>query len=296
MKASKSPYLKIEWVPTGFANLDKVMGGGMPLRKIVQASGRFSVGKSTLGYSILAEAQKQGLKTLLADSEYSFTASYCESLGVNLDDLDLIQKRLGEELFDEVEEWITNNKDGIIVLDSIGNILPRSEAEKKSGEVTVGAQARLIAPFLKKINGLLVEKNIGIFICNHEKENLMNPGIYTPGGKAMEHFTDIWLRLKKTTKKVMKSDEQVGRVVEVLVWKNKLFEGEQKSTELMIIFGQGFNKEADLMTEAVEKGILTKIGQFWHFEGQRIARGDAALREELKKDELANKLKAALSV
>lgn len=293
MKASESPYLNIEWVPTGFSNLDKVMGGGMPIGRIVQASGRFSVGKSTLGYSILAEAQKRGLATLLADSEVSFAPQYCASLGVNLDDLDLLQKRLAEDLFDGIEEWITKNQNGIIVLDSMGNTLPRAEAEKKSGEVTVGAQARLIAPFLKKINYLLVEKNIGIFICNHEKENLMNPGIYTPGGKAMEHFTDIWLRLKKLPKKVMKGDEQVGRVIEALVWKNKLSPQEGKSAELVMVYGSGFSASADLMGEAADKGVIKKIGQFWYFKDRKW-RGDTAMREALKDEALSHEIKSLL--
>lgn len=290
MKASKSPYLKLDWISTGYTNLDKAMGGGIPMGKIVQASGRFSVGKSTLGYSILSAAQEQGKDTLLADSEYSFDSRYCESLGVNLDDLDLIQHRLGEDLFDGIVDWITTHKDGVIVLDSIGNILPRSEAEKRSGEVTIGAQARLIAPFLKKINGLLVEKNIGIFICNHEKGNLMDPGIYTPGGKAMEHFTDIWLRMKKSIKKVMKADEMIGRVVEVVVWKNKLASTEGKKTELMIVFGKGFNKEADLFGEAADKGVIKKVGQFWHYDKMKW-RGDSAMRDALKDETLAAEIK-----
>ena len=44
MKASESPYRKIQWVPTGYTQLDKILGGGIPLRRITEISGKYGVG------------------------------------------------------------------------------------------------------------------------------------------------------------------------------------------------------------------------------------------------------------
>lgn len=294
MKASKSKSDVAVWIPTGFSGLDKVLGGGVPMGKITEASGKFSVGKSTLALSIVAQAQKMNLDTCYVDTEMSFSVPYALSLGVDCDKLDIIQKRIGEDVLDATEDWITTHTKALVVFDSVGMILPRSEAEKRSGEATIGAQARLVAPFLKKINTLLVDQQVGFFVCNHEGTNVMTGAITTPGGRAMEHFTDIWIRMKKGNKKVMKGEEQVGKVIEALIWKNKLFPSEGKEVELMLIFGDGFSKTADLFSEAADKGIIKKIGQFWYFGEEKVARGDTAMREALKNEALAAKIKAAL--
>lgn len=293
MKASKSKSQVKTWVPTGFSALDKALGGGVPVGKITEASGKFSVGKSTLALSIVSQAQKMGLHTCYVDTEMSFDTGYAKSLGVNCDELDIIQERLGETVLDATEDWIMEHEQGLMVFDSVGMILPRSEAEKRAGETTVGAQARLFAPFLKKINTLLVEQQVGFFVCNHEGTNIMTGAITTPGGRAMEHFADIWVRMKKGTKKVMQGDKQVGKVIEALIWKNKLASTEGTEVDLMLVFGKGFNAEADLMGQASDKGIIKKSGMWWHF-GDRKFKGDNGMREALKDEQLSQEIKALL--
>lgn len=294
MKASKSKSEVKVWVPTGFSSLDKVLGGGVPVGKITEASGKFSVGKSTLALSIIAQAQRMKLKTCYVDTEMSFSVPYATSLGVDCDELDIIQERLGETALDATEDWIATHTKGLVVFDSVGMILPRSEAERRAGEATIGAQARLVAPFLKKINTLLVDQQVGFFVCNHEGTNIMTGAITTPGGKAMEHFADIWIRMKKGNKKVMKGEDQVGKVIEALIWKNKLHSSEGKEVELVLIFGDGFSKTADLLQEALDRGVITKSGAHY-FLGEEKFFGLPKLREALKNEDFAAKLKTLLA-
>ena len=50
-------------VPTGAPTLDKILGnGGLPRGRIVEIYGPESSGKSTVALSVIAEAQKLGLK------------------------------------------------------------------------------------------------------------------------------------------------------------------------------------------------------------------------------------------
>lgn len=294
MKASKSKSEVKTWIPTGFSALDKVLGGGVPVGKITEASGKFSVGKSTLALSVVSKAQNMKLKTCYVDTEMSFSVPYAESLGVDCDDLDIIQERLGEDVLNATEDWITEHKNGLVVFDSVGSLLPRADAEKRSGEVVIGAQARLIAPFLKKINTLCVDNQVAFFVCNHEGTNIMTGAITTPGGRAIEHFTDIWLRLKKGNKTLKKGDETVGKAINVLVWKNKLAPTEGREIELQLVFGEGFSAAADLMGDAADKGIIKKSGQFWWY-GEMKWRGDAAMREALKDEVLAAEIREKLT-
>ena len=295
MKANASPYKNLTIVSTGLSGLDRVIGlGGIPTRKITELSGSWSVGKSTLALTIIAEAQKRKMPVVLADTEIGFSQDYAEVLGVDCSDLDLIQERFGEDVLDALEEWIEKHKNAVAVLDSIGGLIIRAEAEKMSGEKVIGGQAKLIATFCRKIVPLLAIKNIALIVVNHEFTDLMSGKLMTSGGAKLAYHKSLWLRLKKENKRAMKGDQQVGDVISVEVRKNKLAATLHQKTELTMIYGQGFHREADLMETAKEK-LFKKEGQFFTWEGERVARGENGLRDWFKIPENAERVKAGLA-
>lgn len=294
-KATDSPYKVIDWLPTGFSNLDKILGGGVPSRKILEISGQFSVGKSTLALQIVAQAQKQGMPCLWADSEFSYGEDYAETLGVNSKKLDLLQERFAEETLDEIEGWADSHKGGLIVLDSVGGLLPRQEGEKQSGEKVIGGQARLIATFCRKIVPILAIKNHTLIVLNHNFVELLSGKIKTSGGEKLSYAKSQWLMLRAANKRIMAGDNQVGLVIEAEIRKNKLAPTMKQKTELQMIFGQGFSRELDLLENALEKGVITKVGQFYLFEGEKAGRGINGIREALKDPSFAEKVTNALS-
>lgn len=294
MKASDSPYRNIDWLTTGYPNVDKLLGGGIPTRKITEISGLYSVGKSTLSLSILAEAQKENRPCLLADIEFSFDEKYASILGVESTQLDLIQERYAESALDAIEEWADKKKKGVIVLDSIGGLLPRQEAEKANGEKVIGGQAKLVATFLRKIVPVLAINNHALVVLNHQFTDLMSGKLKTSGGAKLEYHRSIWLMLRKANKRVMKSDQQVGDIIEAEIRKNKMADTMKQTTELVLLYGSGFSKTANVMDEALEKSIITKTGNSFFFEGEKIAVGMAKLREALKDEELYQRVKNSL--
>src|SRR3990167_7002512 len=126
MKAIQKKF-KSEHISTGLTSLDNLLGGGIALGKITEFAGSWSVGKSTLALQLAASAQKQKRACLYAETEFQFTPEYATNLGVDCEDLDFIQERLGEPMLDAVEEWANTNKDGLTLIDSIGGILPKEE-------------------------------------------------------------------------------------------------------------------------------------------------------------------------
>lgn len=294
MKANQSLYSNIEWIPSGFAGLDKILGGGTPHRKILECSGVFSVGKSTLGLHFVAQAQKQGKPCLWADSEFSFGEEYANTLGVDCSKLDLLQERFAEVTLDAIEEWANENKNGLIVLDSIGGLLPRQEAEKSADGKTIGAQAKLIATFCRKITPILAINNNALIVLNHQFVDLMSGKLKTSGGAKLEYSKSIWLMLRSANKNVMQGENQVGLIIQAEIRKNKIAPTSKQRTELTMLFGKGFSSD-DLMQTALDKGIITKEGQMFFFEGVKIARGLNGLREALKDVILAEKVKLAIT-
>lgn len=292
MKASESPYNKIDWLTTGFSNLDRILGGGIPSRKITEISGVFSVGKSTLALHVIGQAQKLGKKTLFCDSEFSFSDEYASSVGVNCDKVDLIQERFAESSLDMIEEWAETHKNSVIVLDSIGGLLPRQEAEKSAEGKVIGGQAKLIATFCRKMVPILAVNNIALIVLNHQFVDLMSGKLKTSGGAKLEYAKSIWLMLRSANKRIMKGEEQVGMVIEAEIRKNKVASTVKQKTELTIIFGEGFSGESDMMQQALDKGIITKQGQMFYFEGEKIARGTNGLREAMKDNVLLERVKS----
>lgn len=294
MKASASPYREIEVIPTGFGNLDTILGlGGIPLRKITEVSGKYGVGKSTLALSIITAAQKMKLETLWVDTEFSFDEKYAASLGVDLDTLELEQHRFGEEALDALESWVDGTKHAFVVLDSIGGLLPRLEAEKSADGRTIGAQAKMIATFCRKIVPLLAINNVGLLVLNHEFTDLMSGRLMTSGGAKLGYHKSIWLRLSQAGKNLKKGEEYVGEIIKAEIRKNKMADTMRKTTELTMLYGQGFQRGADLMEQAKEK-LLTKKGQFWYLGEEKVARGENGLRELFKDESFTAKIKTLL--
>ncbi len=286
--------LTSDWIPTGLSKLDKILGGGIPTRRITEISGPYSVGKTTLALTVIAEAQELGYKTLWVDQEWSWSGDYAETLGVNLKKLNLIQERFAETALDDVESFAEKNKKALIVIDAVGALLPRQEAEKDNQSKTIGGQAGLVAKFSRKIVPLLALNNIALVVLNHEFTDIMSGRIMTSGGKKLEYHKSIWLKLRKGNKKLMKGEQQVGEVIIAEIRKHKLAPTLKMETDLQIVYGSGFVKQADLLDDAKEKGILTKEGQSWLFQGEKVARGDNALRDWVAIPENLEQIKQAL--
>lgn len=294
-KGSESPYAKIDWIPTGFANLDKILGGGIPSKRLTEISGVFSVGKSTLALTIIANAQKLGMPCLLADTEYSFGEEYAQGLGVNTKKLDVLTERFAEDVLDGIEEWANKHKDSLIVLDSVGGLLPRAEAEKDASGRVIGGQAKLIATFTRKITPILAINNVALIVSNHQFTDLLSGKLKTSGGAKLEYVKSIWLMLRAANKRIMSGENQVGLVIEAEIRKNKLSSTMKQKTELQMIFGQGFSRELDLLENAIEKGVITKVGQFYYFNNEKAGRGINGIREALKDPSFAEKVTQKLS-
>ncbi len=296
-KASESPHVHFDVIPTGYANLDKVLGtGGIPFKKITEISGEFSVGKSTLGMAIVASAQKNNIECLWADTEYSWDATYSEALGVDNDKVSLCQARFAEETLDEVEEWASKHKRSLIVIDSIGGLLPRAESEKGADGRVIGGQAKLIATFCRKIVPILAINNIALIVLNHSFTDIMTSKLMTSGGAKLGYHKSIWLRLKKVQKRVMQGENQIGDIIEAEIRKNKLAGTLKQSTELTLIYGEGFMKGADLMQEALDSGVITKKGNTFFFGEEKLVTGLPKLRDLFKDDAFLERISHAKNI
>lgn len=287
---------KIEVIRTG-TFIDSLSGiGGFPRARITEVFGDEAVGKSTICLQAIANAQASGLKCLLADVEYSYTTLYGEGLGVDNTSLGLVRSRFAEDILDTVEEAVESGEWDLIVLDSIGGLLPRQEAEKMSGEKTIGGQASLVARFCRKVVPLLSLRKCALVVINHSFVDIMSGKIMTSGGRKLSYHKKLSIRLKVNPTKILKSgDEKVGKVIIGEVRKNALAATEGRTEEAQLLFGKGFSAEARLLEEALDRGLIAKQGNTYFFNKKKLGVGLAKARAAIETDEeLAQKLKDAL--
>jgi len=243
MKAEESLIDKSDIFITPFVQLNAVLGGGIPSRKIVEVSGSYSVGKSTLALQLVAAAQKEKKPCLYADSEFSFTTDYAKIMGVDCKALDLVQEQYAEACLDALEAWATKHKNGIMVLDSIGALLPREEAEKGAEGRSIGLQARLIGSFTRRIVPILALKNHTLIVLNHTFTDLNSGKLKTSGGAKLEYAKSIWITLKRSYGKAPKRGADGLKsiiYIEVECRKNKTAATEGMKAEMELGTGNGF--------------------------------------------------------
>lgn len=248
-KAIESPYDDLDVMSTGFPMLDTILGGGLYFRKLLQVSGIYSVGKSTLAMQIVGKAQKEKHPCLYADCEASWSNKYAESLGVDCKALDLSIEDFAEAYLDAIEEWAGNHKNGVIVLDAVGGLLPKEEMEKGSEGRTIGAQARLISSFCRRIVPIITKRNHALIMLNHQFTDITTGRLKSSGGEKLSYATSQWITLKRSFGKPAKRSgdgKKTLLTIECEIRKNKLAPTEGMKTELSIIPGEGFVTEPNI--------------------------------------------------
>lgn len=275
-------------VPTGALSLDMILGnGGLPLGRVVEIYGPESSGKSTISLSVVAEAQKMGLKCAYIDAEHALDPIYMQALGVNLDDLLLAQPDYGEQALEIADKLIRTGEIGVVVIDSVAALVPKAELEGDMESNQMGLQARMMAKGLRKIVGLANEhKTLVIFINQiRMKIGIMfgNPET-TPGGRALPYAASVRVDVRKKEDIKDKSGESIGIKVKAKIIKNKMAPP-LKVTEFDIYYGKGVDNFGCLLDIGMQKGIFTQRGAWVYYQGESFSQGRDNAIDKLKQNE-----------
>lgn len=283
--ASEAPYQDYDVIPTGL-KLDAATGvGGIPTRKITEIYGPYSVGKTTLAYGVIAAAQKEGMKTLLADIEFAWDPKYAVALGIDLTTMQIIQEQVAEDALDDILTFAAKEKNTLIVIDAVGALHPRIEAEKLSDAKTIGTQAKMVAVFCRRMVPLLAINNHALLVLNHSFKDVMTGAHKTSGGEKLAYHKSLSISLKqKFGVAVTRASDgaKVGVVIEAEIMKNKLAATVGTKVELMMIPGSGFSREHDRLQAMIDSGEVTKKGRMYSYQGKKVASSAKEAREWVK--------------
>lgn len=295
------------WLPSTFYALNNLTGGGIPYGKIIEIAGMESSGKSLAAYDFAYTCQQLGGHVIWVDAEQSWTNSWAEKNGLNLEMVTLIQDTQVEQISDAIADiaiyWrsqLVNNEPILLVLDSIAamDTIDSINAKMVDGKAEMGGRAKAIYKMFRIRNELLYKLGVAQIYINQLRISLstgfgQDPNT-TTGGKALGFYASIRLSFfggKSITVKRNGKDRRVGRAVTIRVMKNKVAPPKATLSKAPMYFDPnhkeiGFDRYFGMEDVLVELGIIQKsAGGVYKYKGETLCRGEEKFRTLIEEDQ-----------
>ncbi|MDG4985100.1 recombinase RecA [Lactococcus lactis] len=270
----------VQALPTGILSLDCAIGiGGYPKGRLIELFGAESSGKTTVALQAVAETQKSGGYVAYIDAENSLDIEYAENLGVKSDSLIFAQPDTGEEAFYMINEFVKTGAFDLIIVDSVAALTPASEID---GVSIPGQQAKMMSGQLSKLVSKVNQTKTVIIFINQVRSTMS--GLFlnketTPGGSALKFYSSVRIEVK-SGEKIKDGIDTIGKKTTLHTVKNKVSAPYKKPT-VINVFGDGFSQEIDVVTLAIQMGVVKKMNEWYSFNGRKLGRGIFSVKEYL---------------
>lgn len=301
---------KVDRIPTGNFSLDLDLGGGIPVGRFIEISGKESSSKTTQVCHIVREAQKLGYVVAWADVEGTSDKPYFESLGIDCDSLLYFRPSSTEEATEVILQLQRSGNVQLGVLDSIAQMTPNIEQNSGMDEtVRMGVPQQLLGEFLRKWNAnnnkLEREGNtpftlVGINQIREKIGSYGNPE-YSPGGNAKNFTASVQIHIRKgdlITEGTGNNKEIVGQVIKYKVVKNKTYRdnlsGEfdfykaSNSAGVEPLFNDNYKS---VVLEAINYDIIERKGAWFYYKENKYQGVDSLVDALKNSPEILGKLK-----
>lgn len=283
------PVQDVEVIPIGLPSLDAALGiGGLPKGRIIEIFGPESSGKTTLTLHAMKECQRLGGTVAFIDAEHALDPDYAAAIGVDMDKILISQPDSGEQALEVLETLIRSEEVDLVVVDSVAALVPRAELDGDMGNSLPGLQARLMSQACRKLTAITSKTNCCVIFINQMRATIGGygnaPTETTTGGKALKFYASVRLDIRRIggIKSGSGADEKIiGNQTRIKVVKNKMAVP-HKQVEFEIIYGEGISVESDLLDMAIDRGIITKSGAWFAYNGTNFAQGRDKARIKLK--------------
>ncbi|MFA5412063.1 MAG: DNA repair and recombination protein RadA [Candidatus Micrarchaeia archaeon] len=216
---------EIKRIPTGSKNLDDLIGGGVESQAITECFGKFSSGKSQVGFQLAVNAQKAlatndtPAKVLFIDTESTFRperiVQIAEAQG--LDPQEVLKNILVAKAENSDHQLILVEKAGnviekenikLIIVDSLTSHFRADYA----GRGALGERQQKLNKHIHTLQRYADKYNLAIYVTNQVMDN---PGILFGdptmpiGGHILAHAATYRLYLRKS-----KEEKRIARLVD----------------------------------------------------------------------------------
>jgi recombination protein RecA len=309
----------VDTVGTGSLLLDDALSsGGLPCGRIIQYYGPSGSGKTLLSLCAIKEAQIKDPESMqvFIDAEQTFSPAWSESLGIDVSRVIIVDGDLasnGRKCFqmllgvpkedksshvlvgkktEGMLDKIRNNELNInlIILDSLGAIIPPIEDVAIIGKSNMATLARFLTSVMKKLSLEVKKAKIPFIVINHKRENMDPYGAdhtYS-GGNSYTHFLSANVYFvapqRKDAQLTDEKERRTGTILKAKVEKSK-FGPWPRDCEFKVDFSQGvIDKHEEVAKLALEYGIVQKPNNVSHVYGDQKWVGESKFFEALKED------------
>ena len=301
-RASESPAVRIERIPSGIYGIDKLLEGGWPLGRIVQIYGKEQGGKTTTLLKTVANAQRycrdclkvrperkfydneptckckkpKDFETIWLDVEGVYDEEWAAAVGVDNSLVWVTRPSYAEEGLDIMDGVVREADASLVIVDTITMLTPKEEVEKSAEEQTMALRARMINRAVRKLVmsqnalGMLSQRRLIVFLVCHINVGIGGwmPTEEKAGGKTKEYANSFELRFKKA--KVEKVDIGKMSAIECEVKKSKITStmGDLSTYHLVTkptsFFPKGIIDETPMLfKDAAALGTIYKEGKYY---------------------------------
>jgi recombination protein RecA len=260
-----SPCVVNAWLSTGCCVLDAIMGGGLPVGRIVELYGATSSGKSLVASQACTACQEEDGVAVYFDTEAAVSLPIMEAVGVDVNSLVYAAPDTVEEVFKGMESAIASKPAQVpmlIVWDSIASTSSEAEMKGETGEIGYLTQSRVISQGLRKLSRMIAKQHVSVLMINQMKEKLgvvFGDKDATFGGKAVGFHSSIRIRLSSGSKIRDSSKRILGISTTASIRKNKVAPPFREAA-LPIYFGYGVD-EAEAALAFLKKAGVAKYAK-----------------------------------
>lgn len=302
----------VKRIPSGVFTFDYFTDGGIPKGRLIQFHGARSSGKTTFAYKIINSflSLYPDYKSVIVDFEHSFEYDWAKNFIKDMDRVILVKPDFGEQGIDFIKELATAYDVGLIVVDSIGSMIPVAEVVSSATDDFVGLQAKLVNKLLRKLVVIMSDRKkqdneLTVLLINQVRANIgvrsFQPQTAVPGGKMLEHL--VSMDIKFYIKNYEKSKDIPFRcTVGFKIEKNKVGLPSMSGEFKMYINKTQENNVGDVIEDefifemAKRHNIINRTKGRWFFKGFEFDNQVAVMQKietdiefkELLKSEILN--------
>jgi recombination protein RecA len=259
-------------IPTGLLPLDVALGvGGIPRGYFTEVYSPEGVGKTTLCLQVVGQAQKQGIKAAYIDMEHRLDPVWASTLGVDLSELYFAQPPYGEAALN-ISRALIKGGVGLIIIDSVPSLVPKTEWEAETGDQFVGLLPRMLSQNLRQMTHEISENSASVIFINQIRSKIGGGGSLAygpqqtqPGGWALRHNASVRMDMRRIGT-VKDGAEVIGQKVRVTIKKNSL-STPYRSADLILRFGVGFDPVESIIDLGLKIGIIDQSGSWYSIHG-----------------------------
>ena len=251
-------------IRTGSLSLDMAIGvGGWPRGRVCEIFGEESSGKTTQCLLSVGHAQKQGIPVVYIDAENALDTAYMNKLGVDVDNLAISQTSILQDVIDlalgTMDVFGELGQGGLIVLDSIPNMVDRDIYDSDADKQTMASAARVWSRQMPKIVTKARKTNTTVLCINQVREKIGSymGGVDTPGGRALKFAYSLRIFTRRRIEGRNNDDGADGQTIIYKVEKNKVGSPGVKA-ESYLPAGQPIDWVNDVLKYGVRSGVIIK--------------------------------------